>query len=640
MSDNDDNRPHRKPIFDDRPHTPLLFDEQTASNHEGVVRLRRTKDDYRQFLNGLIAKLNKYVGLAKTGDFINLFNDERDMRVISSDVSTARRLSEYKAELSGIVDELLDLLKRNWSQDEYRLLENNIQEELSEHLKKEKANKGYNSEIRTTLPLTPYFQSPEEYMIWYNERHFAVKMNGAMRAGSESDGDFMKKSDFFDLYVGSKFNTGTTDKPKLECTAKLWFDDSRRRTYKGGLTFDPSRIYAVDEDQYNLFKGYQIIPREGVCKIFLDYMKDIICSGNERNYKYLLALIAQMFQKPGDKPGVAVALRGDEGVGKSFFIEKLGALMGPYYFKTSNPAYVFGDHNSQLKNKLLMHLEEAVFAGSKKEDSQMKDLITSPTLQIDEKFIPLYSVTNHLHFFLSGNPDHLVRAGFESRRILALHVSDARRVDTDYFAGIDEWFKSGGAENLMHYFLHHKWEAALVEIDIKDLRNVPVTEELIYQRKQTASGLEKWALNSCEELNLPYGDVKEDGTVHVIKTLLVHAYNNSPEGKRQQLSENEFGNRFLALFPKVVNGEIPKHKNRKPVSIITGGRDYKIKDCNGRPQYAYIIPASDECRSALDFKLSGKSDVKNDWDNSEKWSTSAGNDSKDIEDIYNYHRKF
>jgi hypothetical protein len=470
-----------------------------------------------------------------------------------------------------------------------------------------------------------------------------ITVSGKFKVLHELDNgeiEFMDKKSFIDKFQPYRIDiTSSADEKTKEVPfTELWLNWLGQRSYDG-IIFDPSRPYHYDR-MYNLFNGFKIVAREGDCAKFLDYMRDIICSGNERNYKYLLALVSQMFQKPGDKPGVAVALRGDEGVGKSFFIEKLGYLMGPYYFKTSNPAYVFGDHNSQLKNKLFMHLEEAVFAGSKKEDSQMKDLITSPTLQIDEKFVPLYSVTNHLHFFLSGNPDHLVRAGFESRRILALHVSDARRVDTDYFSGIDEWFKSGGAENLMHFFLHHKWEAALVEIDIKDLRNVPVTEELIFQRKQTSSGIERWALNCCEEGSWPYGDVKEDGTVHVIKTLLVHAYNNSPEGKRNQLSENEFGNRFLSLFPQVVNGEIPKHKNRKPVSIITGGRDYKIKDCNGRPQYAYIIPASDECRSAIDFKLSGKSDVKNDWDNSEKWSTSAGNDSKDIEDIYDYHRKF
>jgi hypothetical protein len=471
-----------------------------------------------------------------------------------------------------------------------------------------------------------------------------ITVSGKFKVLSELDNgelEFLDKKSFIDKFQRYRITiTSAADsKSKLVPFTELWLNWLDQRSYDG-IIFDPSSPYHYGQ-MYNLFKGYKVPQRHGDCSKFLDYMRDIICSGNERNYIYLVALIAQMFREPHKKPGVAVALRGDEGVGKSFFIEKLGFLMGPYYLKTSNPAYVFGDHNGQLKNKLLMHLEEAVYAGSKKEDSLMKDFVTSPTLEINEKFMPIYSVKNHLHFFLSGNPDHLIRAGFESRRIYALHVSDARRVDTEYFAGIDKWFHlENGAGALLYFFLHHDWKAALAEIGIGDLRNVPVTEELIHQRKKTASGIEKWALNCCEELNWPYGDVKEDGTVHVIKRLLVHAYNNSPEGKRDQLSENEFGNRFLALFPHVVNGEIPRHENRKLVSIITGGRNYKIKDCNGRPQYAYIIPASNECRSALDFKLSGKSDVTNDWDDSLKWSASEGNESKDIEDIYNYHSKF
>jgi hypothetical protein len=61
-------------------------------------------------------------------------------------------------------------------------------------------------------------------------------------------------------------------------------------------------------------------------------MKSIICKDNEENYNYLVALIADMFQNPGKKPGIAVVIRGDEGVGKSFFVEKLCALMDGYYF--------------------------------------------------------------------------------------------------------------------------------------------------------------------------------------------------------------------------------------------------------------------------------------------------------------------
>jgi hypothetical protein len=534
-------------IFDETfRHTPILF-PKNASNHRGSTRSRRTTDEYRQSINFFVAKLNKHVASAKAGDFTQLFNDERDMHAISGDVATAKRSGEYQAEFSGIVDELLDLLRRNWSQDQYRSLENHIHEELSEHLKKEKAKKGYNTRISTTAPLTPFFQSREEIILWYNERHFAVKLNGGFRLGSDSDLELMKKGDFFDLYSGSKFNVGTSDKPKLECTAKLWFDDNRRRTYVKGLTFDPSRIYAIDEEQRNLWKGFPVVPVEGDCAIFLTYVKQIICSNNEEHFNYLIALVAQMFQFPHLKPGIAVVLRGDEGVGKSFFIEKLGALMGPYYFKTSNPAYIFGDHNSQLKDKLLCHLEEAVWAGSKKDDSLFKDLITGSTLEINEKFIPVHSVPNHLHIFLSGNPDWLVKAALKARRIFALHVSDARRVDTEYFAGIDKWFTSVGAAALMHFFLNHKSDI--------NLRNVPITEELINQKTHSFGPVEEYFMSIGYTCEWPYGEIKDDG-VYVIKRLLYCDFCKSPMGHNTRMSERQFGGAFLKLFPVLDNDEV------------------------------------------------------------------------------------
>jgi Family of unknown function (DUF5906) len=458
------------------------------------------------------------------------------------------------------------------------------------------------------------------------KNHANIKISGKFKILVEEDDgklEFMDKGSFRDYFHRYKIDITNDEKTKTVPIAELWLNWPDARSYKG-LIFDPSTPNHHD-GYYNLFKGYKVKPIKGDCTIFFDYMKDIICSGNEEHFNYLVALVAQMFQFPHLKPGVAVALRGTEGVGKSFFIEKLGHLMGPYYFKTSNPDFIFGDFNSQLRETLLLHLEEAVFAGSRRDDSKMKDTITGPTLEINTKSLPLYVVDNHLHLFLSGNPDHLVRAGFDSRRIFALHVSDARRVDIPYFAGIDTWFKSGGAEALMHFFMNHKSDI--------DLRSVPITDELIFQRKKSASGLEKWAINYCEEGIWPYGDVKKDGTVQVIKKLLLHSYNNSPEGKRDQLSSNEFGNRFSALFPLVVNGIAQQHHNGKPISIIESGRDVKIKDRNGKWQYRYVIPKIDITRGALDFRLSGgKLITRNSWEEIDKWTTLDDNLSKDIND--------
>jgi putative DNA primase/helicase len=139
-----------------------------------------------------------------------------------------------------------------------------------------------------------------------------------------------------------------------------WFASNQRRHFEYGLDFDVSAP-GNRNGKYNLFKGWKL--GKGVASDvapFLELMKDVISSGNDRDFTILEALIAQMFQEPGEKPSIVIMIRGDKGVGKSFFVEKLSALMDPYSFKTSNPDHVFGDHNGQLKHVLLLHLEEAV----------------------------------------------------------------------------------------------------------------------------------------------------------------------------------------------------------------------------------------------------------------------------------------
>jgi Family of unknown function (DUF5906) len=477
--------------------------------------------------------------------------------------------------------------------------------------------------VRGNAIMPDFIRSKEDVYAFVDKTFAKITINGKVRYLREKDNgeiEFLERKDFIAFYEElSIILSGDDKKPKSFPFTELWLKWQDKRNYRNGLTFNPSRVGNYD-GFYNLFKGYKVAAREGDCSKFLDYMRDIICSGHEDNYEYLVALIAQMFQKPGHKPGVAVALRGDEGVGKSFFIEKLGTLMGPYYFKTSNPAYIFGDHNGQLKDKLLMHLEEAVYAGSKKEDSLMKDFITGPTLQINDKFIPMYEVPNHLHFFLSGNPDWLVRVGFEARRIFALHVSDAHRVDTEYFAGIDEWFKSGGAEKLMYYFMNYKSDI--------DLRKVPVTDELIFQKEQNLSPVAEWAKSIGDTLEWPYGELTDNGDVDIIKGLLYYDFCHSPMGRNTRLSESKFGIQFLALFPLVIDGVVQKGGMGRNKSVIQA-ENIKIRGAHER-QNAYRIPKDISIyRSAFEYNLSGKTE----WSEGTEWTVLRPNTER-IDDIH------
>lgn len=463
----------------------------------------------------------------------------------------------------------------------------------------------------------PEIGTTQEAIDWVNKTYFKSIIMGKFKIVREKpDGtiDIMDKKDFINnheeyrVFITNAENGTTKSTPISE----LWLKSKAARKYEHGLTFDPSHVGHYG-GIYNLWKGWRIKPIAGDITLWRTYVKEVMCSGHEENFNFLDALVSQMFREPHLKPGVTVVIRGDEGVGKSFFIERLCDLAAPYFFKTSNPAYVFGDHNGQLKHVIPLHLEEAVWPGGKKTESLLKDLISSPSLEINDKFVPVYSVTNHLHLFITGNPEWLAHASLRARRIFALHADDAHRDDTEYFVRLDHWFKNGGAEALMYHYLSH-------QSDI-NLRIVPVTDELIIQKQQSMTPVQEWWTSICETKEFPYGEFMSDGTVEVIKALLYLDYQNSFVGKRQALTPAKFAYQLLELLPLIIGGE--KQRNEKGLVLSEAKKDnVKLKDSRDVRRDGYIIPNLKRCRELLEFKLGGKINWSTDVD---KWTVLKGN---------------
>ena len=64
-----------------------------------------------------------------------------------------------------------------------------------------------------------------------------------------------------------------------------------------------------------------------------------VCDGIEARFRYVIGWLAQMIQQPQTKPGIALVLRGEEGVGKTLVGEAIGALFPAHYVKISQPRH-------------------------------------------------------------------------------------------------------------------------------------------------------------------------------------------------------------------------------------------------------------------------------------------------------------
>jgi hypothetical protein len=276
---------------------------------------------------------------------------------------------------------------------------------------------------------------------------------------------------------------------------KYWLAHPNRRQYEG-LVFAPDRDVP---GYYNLWQGFAVEPRAGDCSKFKAHLLDNVCSGNQTYYDWLFAFFADIFQNPAAKKGSAVALKGKEGVGKSKVGEVFGSLLGPHYLVVSEPRYVTGRFNSHMAQLLLLHTDEAFWAGDRSAEGKLKDMITGKRHLLEFKGKEPIPVDNYTRMVATGNNDWIVPAGFDARRWFVLTVGDKHQEDHKYFAAIDDEMANGGREALLYELLH---------LDLKNinLRSVPKTDELFEQKEKTFTLDETWWYDVLQRGELP-GDL-------------------------------------------------------------------------------------------------------------------------------------
>ena len=260
----------------------------------------------------------------------------------------------------------------------------------------------------------------------------------------------------------------------------------------------------------NLWRGFGVkaIKPDGKsaaegCPKFLDFMRDIICSGNEAHFDYLLKREATIFQKR-IRSEVALGLQTkEEGCGKGFYEATMGRLLGTHAMQVGNPKHIIGKFNPHLETLLRLTADEALFVGNPKHRNALFGLITEPTLTIEPKGCGVYKANSYLNLSITSNSEHFLPVSDTARRFFIPTVSAARKQDHEYFAGLQAELDNGGYEALLYHLLH--------EVDLTDfnVRKVPQTEGLRQQRDHSLPPLEAWWCELLETGTLRGSDPTE-----------------------------------------------------------------------------------------------------------------------------------
>jgi hypothetical protein len=396
---------------------------------------------------------------------------------------------------------------------------------------------------------------------------------------NHKDVEFFAVESFHQYFANQKIETvekaGDGKKSKKAVPiSKIWFQAPERRHYEG-VVFDPSRI-GNDDGYYNLFRGISVKPKSGDWGLMFHHIKEVISDGDDVVFDYVLAWLTDLFQNPGGRrPGVALVLRGDQGVGKGNFASNVGKIIDPHFAHVTSPRHFSGRFNSHLKDKLLVFVDEGIWGGDKQVEGIIKGYITEESVIIEPKGLNSFSIKNHMRFIIAGNNDWLVPVGQGDRRMFILDVNSRYQGDHKYFADIARQMNNGGREAMLHDLMGYKPDI--------DLRNFPRTGAHTEHLMRSWSPIHHFWYEKLKEGSLTPDEIEWTGSVPV--KFLYEEYVGYCRAMNIRHIKDD------SIFAKDLRKLCPELRRTRP--RIEGG----VR------QYNYELPNLDKCRYLFEKKM-------------------------------------
>jgi hypothetical protein len=333
------------------------------------------------------------------------------------------------------------------------------------------------------------YSNREELISELNKQYALVTMGGdtaIIDSSNPREPNFLKTKSFREVLAPQGTYEKTKNGTEWIPASKIWMESAARRQYDK-VVFRPNE--KPNPREFNMwFQGRTVEPVEGAFANIEKHMKEIICSGDEVTYNYLMLWMAHLLQKPEQKVGVApLLLSPGKGTGKGIFIDKiLMPLVGKeFYSYISNAEQITGRFNRTLERCMLCFLDEAFFAGDIRAQKMLDTYITSERISIERKGIDSIQVDSFTRFVLSTNDYHAIHSSFDERRYLVLKVSEAQKKNKKYFDALIDEHIPAELPGLLFHLLH-------LDISTFDRFNPPNTDALLEQAEYSQDSFSAW----------------------------------------------------------------------------------------------------------------------------------------------------
>lgn len=261
-----------------------------------------------------------------------------------------------------------------------------------------------------------------------------------------------KSTNVFDRRACCELSASAFEKGVGKAVADGWYEHpGRKNIYRDNLIFDPQGL-ADPRTTINIFTGLSCKPKPGDVTDLLDLLLHL-CGDNVEAFNWVLNWIAYPLQNVGAKMRTSIVIHGREGGGKNLFWSVVQKIYGKYAtIITQNE--LESSFNGWASGKLFIIGNEVV---SRQEmfhkKGIIKNLITEPELQINEKNIPTRKEENHANMVFFSNFLQPVTPDRDDRRFLILWTPP--KLQKAFYKQVADLIHHGeGAERFLYFLLN------------------------------------------------------------------------------------------------------------------------------------------------------------------------------------------
>ncbi len=232
-----------------------------------------------------------------------------------------------------------------------------------------------------------------------------------------------------------------------------WLASPGRRTvFDRDVVFDPSQSHDP-ATQINLFDGWPLKPDAGKrCDRMVAHLYDL-CDEDDGLFRWVVSWLAFPLQRPGAKMRTALIVHGPEGTGKSILFDVIRAIYGECG-RMATQLQLQSEYTDWLSKMLFCVAEEVVTRQElRHHKGLLKNLVTNPIVNINEKYMPLRTERNQANFAFLSNEINPMALDDGDRRYTVIWYESRRNYDEAYFKALGDEIDNGGAEAFYAWLL-------------------------------------------------------------------------------------------------------------------------------------------------------------------------------------------